>query len=199
MKSLLKNTVATMALGAALMVSAPAVMANTYYLTDSNVLADGVNYAQVDVTENSGNLAFTVKALQPTNWKFANFYFNLAPTVSNVSINGLPTGWSANNGQNVSEFGVFSNGEKGTGNSLQSTLSFIVDATANLTLASLATNSRGWLFAAHMQCQGNQCSSVGGETSQFVAGPSPVPLPAAAWLFGSSLIGFAAISSRRRV
>ena len=29
--------------------------------------------------------------------------------------------------------------------------------------------------------------------------PSPVPLPAAAWLFGSALIGFVTISNRRRV
>lgn len=180
------------------------VLASTYYLNQSNTLADGINYAQVDVLENGGNLDFTVSALTPTNWKLSNFYFNLGGSVGTVSLTGLPSGWSADNGQNVSSFGVFSDGGKGTGSTLQSSFTFTADSTVALTLANLASNSQGWIFAAHVQCQNktnSPCSSENGATSHFIAGPevAPVPLPAAAWLFGSALLGFVSLSNRRKV
>ena len=175
--------------------------ASTYFLNQSNTLADGVNYAQVDVLENGNNLDFTVTALVPTNWKFSNFYFNLAGAPGTVSIIGGPA-WTVDANQNISVFGLFSDGEKGTGNTLESQFSFTVDAVASLNLASLVPNSSGWIFAAHMQCQDkpqSPCVNVGNESSHFVAGPSVVPLPAAAWLFGSALFGFMMVSNRRKV
>lgn len=187
--------------------AAPPVLASTYYLNQSNTLADGVNYAQVDVLENGGNLDFTVTALTPANWKFSNFYFNLGGNVGTVTLSGLPTGWSADSGQNVSAFGIFSDGEKGTGGTLKSALTFTADSTVALALSNLVPNAvggAGWIFAAHVQCQdktSSPCSAVGSETSHFIAGPevSTVPLPAAAWLFGSALLGFVSLSNRRKV
>ena len=35
--------------------------------------------------------------------------------------------------------------------------------------------------------------------SDWVTGPSPIPVPAAVWLFGTALIGFVGISRRRKV
>ena len=177
---------------------APAV-ASTFYLTESNVLPSGTQYARVDVLENAGNLDFTVTALNPSGWKFANFYFNLAGDPGVVSLLNLPGSWTQQTDQNVSMFGVFSDGEKGNGHSLQSAFSFTVDAVSNLTLASLAPNASGWMFAAHMQCQGSSCGPELGQTSQFVAGPSPVPLPAAAWLFGSALLGAGVLRRKQAI
>lgn len=39
----------------------------------------------------------------------------------------------------------------------------------------------------------------GGTSDAYVTGPSQVPLPGAAWLFGSALLGFMAVANRRRV
>ena len=178
--------------------------ANTYFLNQSNTLDDGVNYAQVDVLETAGNLNFTVTALEPTNWKFSNFYFNLGGSTGAITLTGLPSGWNADTDQNVSEFGVFSDGAKGRGNSLQSVFSFTADGTNTLSFANLLANDEGWIFAAHVQCQSkvnSPCNSVDGETSHHIAGPdiSPIPIPGAIWLFGTALMGFISMSSRRKV
>lgn len=204
MKDHLCRVLAVLAIG--LLGLSQSVSASTFYLNQSNTLPDGVNYAQVDVLETGGNLAFTVQALDPAGWKFSNFYFNLAGDPGTVSILGGPA-WTVKTDQNVSEFGLFSDGEAGTGKTLQSLFSFTVDAVANLTLTSLVPNSSGWIFAAHMQCQNKPagtCSSIPdgtieGISSHFVAGPSAVPLPAAVWLFGSALFGFMMVSNRRKV
>ena len=178
--------------------------ANTYFLNQSNELADGTNYAQVDVLETAGNLNFTVTALEPTNWKFSNFYFNLGGSTGAITLTGLPSGWNADTDQNVSEFGVFSDGAKGRGNSLQSIFSFTADGANTLSFANLLANDEGYIFAAHVQCQSkknNTCSSVDGESSHHIAGPeiSPVPIPGAIWLFGTALMGFISMSNRRKV
>ena len=173
--------------------------ANTYFLNQSNELADGVNYAQVDVLENAGNLNFTVTALAPTNWKFSNFYFNLGGSTGAITLTGLPSGWKADTDQNVSEFGVFSDGAKGKGKSLQSVFSFTADGTNTLSFANLLANDEGRIFAAHVQCSGrggNQCSSVDGETSHHIGA---IPIPGAIWLFGTALMGFISMNSRRKV
>ncbi len=198
-----KNVISSLLCGM-FMFAGQQAFANTYLLNQSNTLADGVNYAQVDVTENAGNLNFTVTALEPTNWKFSNFYFNLGGATGAITLTGLPSGWNADTDQNVSEFGVFSDGTKGKGNSLQSVFSFTADGTNTLSFANLLANDEGWIFAAHVQCQSkknNPCSGVDGETSHHIAGPeiSPVPIPGAIWLFGSALMGFINMSSRRKV
>jgi hypothetical protein len=191
-------------LGSLFLLAGSQAYANTYFLNQSNTLADGVNYAQVDVLESGGNLNFTVQALTPTNWKFSNFYFNLGGVTGAVALTGLPSGWSADTDQNVSTFGLFSDGARGTGRSLQSIFSFTADGTNPLSFANLLANSEGWIFAGHVQCSGrggNVCSSVDGETSHFIAGPdlSPVPIPGAIWLFGTALIGFISASNRRKI
>jgi hypothetical protein len=184
-------------------------LASTYFLDQSNTLADGTKYAQVDVVEHNGNLDFTVNALTPTNWKFSDFYFNLGGNVGTVSLTQVP-GWNISTKPKIiSEFGLFSNGEKGNGDSLLSSFNFTVDSTVNLTLANLVANNDGWIFAAHSQCQ-KDCSGIMINnklvTSHQIAGPdeytakvSPVPLPGAVWLFGSALFGFISLSNRRKI
>ena len=178
--------------------------ANTYFLNQSNELADNVNYAKVDVLESGGNLNFTVTALAPTNWKFSNFYFNLGGATGAITLTGLPLGWRADTDQNVSEFGEFSDGAKGTGRSLQSVFSFTADGVNTLSFANLLANDEGWIFAAHVQCSGrggNVCDEVNGESSHHIAGPdiSPIPIPGAIWLFGTAIMGFVSMNSRKKV
>ena len=168
--------------------------ANTYYLNESNVLGNNINYAQVDVVEQFDNLSFTVQALGPLNWKFSNFYFNLVDVIGAVTLTGIPSDWSADTTKNVSEFGKFSNGVKGDGDSLNSFFTFTVDGANALTLVNLGETNKGWIFAGHVQCQNKEnspCAAVDNLTSHHIAGPgiSEVPLPAAGWLFGSALLG----------
>ena len=191
-------------LGSLFLLAGSQAYANTYFLSQSNTLADDVNYAQVEVLVNDGNLDFTVTALEPTNWKFSDFYFNLGGSTGDITLTGLPTGWTADTDQNVSEFGLFSDGAKGTGSSLQSIFSFTADGTNTLSLANLIANDEGWIFAGHVQCStrgGNVCSAVDGETSHQIAGPdiSPIPIPGAIWLYGTALMGFISMNSRRKV
>jgi len=182
------------------------VSAATYYLNQSNTLVDGTNYAQVKVLENAGNLDFTVSALQPTGWRFSNFFLNLGGSLGTLTFKDLPSGWDALGSKNASEFGVFSNEEKGGGGNLQSLFTFTINSTVALSLANLVVNDKGYFFAAHIQCSGNGdnlCSSVGDDvSSHFIAGPgeiSSVPVPGAAWLFGSALLGFVGFGNRRKV
>lgn len=183
---------------------AQAASSSTFYLTESNTWADGINYAQVDVAESGGNLDFTVTALYPIGYKFSDFYFNLDRRITgDIVLTGLPS-WNVKADQNVSAFGWFSDGEQGKGNSLLDKFSFTADSKLfDLTLSSLVTNDDGWIFAAHMQCQNKPagtCEGILGITSHQVAGPGVgvVPLPAAAWLFGSALLGFVSFTSRRK-
>ncbi len=180
--------------------------AETIYMNYSNVFGNtGTNYAQVDITENAGNLLFTVQSLEPAGWWFDKFYFNLTGSVGTVSLTGLPSGWSADTNQNVSMFGLFSDGATGDGNSNYTTFSFTADSNVDLSLANLGPNGDGWVVAGHQKCGGKghpECAPLYDEqeyriTSHFIAGaPTTVPVPAAAWLLGSALFGF--MGYRRR-
>ena len=44
-----------------------------------------------------------------------------------------------------------------------------------------------------------QAIGLAGQSDSYVNQPSPVPLPAAAWLFASALFGFIVVASRRKV
>lgn len=200
LKSALLAIIATASVG-----FSASAQADTFYLNYSNTVGNiGVDFAKVDVTASSGNLNFSVTSLNPTGWWFDKFYFNLIGDVGTVSLTGLPSGWGADSDQNVSMFGVFTDGATVAGKGA-SPLNFTVDATADLTLASLGTSSKGWMFAAHQKCGGRnhpECSSMydGQEnpfSSHYIADtPTSIPAPAAAWLLGSALLGF--VGYRRR-
>lgn len=44
-----------------------------------------------------------------------------------------------------------------------------------------------------------QAIGLAGRSDSYISQPSPVPLPAAAWLFASALLGFVVVASRRKV
>ena len=80
---------------------------------------------------------------------------------------------------------------------------------ANEYVKFLGTLSSGWIFDNVIAGLNNGSLRIGlhvqginGVTSDAFVNktvPNPVPLPAAAWLFGSSLLGFASFSKRRKV
>ena len=189
-------------LAASLVVFAANANAKTYYLTESNALADGINYVQVDVNESAGSLNFTIQSLFG-GWGLDKFFFNLTSTSFPATISNLSSGWGTvtnSSPYQASEFGLFTNQEKAPGAS-SLTLFFTVTGPSALSLNNLVANAEGWIFAAHQKCGGrdSDCQGIGDISSHHVAGPSTVPLPAAAWLFGSALIGFMGWSNRRRV
>jgi hypothetical protein len=117
-------------------------------------------------------------------------------------ISGLPDHWRVQNNKRMDGFGKFDIRLVGKGNARTDSLSFTVND-VNL-------NDFGSLFSAHVAgfewctiddnrrnwCDGRNCT-----TSAFFAGTMPVsqvPIPTALWLFGSGLIGLAAVTRRKK-
>jgi hypothetical protein len=118
-------------------------------------------------------------------------------------ISGLPDHWSVQNNKRMDGFGKFDIRLEGRGNARTDSLSFTVDG--------VSLSDFGSLFSAHVAgfewcaiddkrrswCGGKDCA-----TSAYFAGSIPVsqvPVPAAAWLFGSGLLGLIGVARRRRV
>jgi hypothetical protein len=117
-------------------------------------------------------------------------------------ISGLPDHWRVQNNKRMDGFGKFDIRLAGRGNARTDSLSFTVNG--------VSLDDFGSLFSAHVAgfewckiddnrrnwCDGRNCT-----TSAFFAGSmsvSQVPIPAAVWLFGSGLIGFAAVTRRKK-
>lgn len=117
-------------------------------------------------------------------------------------ISGLPDHWSVQNNKRMDGFGKFDIRLAGRGNARTDSLSFTVDG--------VSLDNFGSLFSAHVAgfewcaiddkrrrwCSGKDCI-----TSAYFAGSMPVsqvPLPGAIWLFGSGLVGWLGLASRRR-
>jgi hypothetical protein len=87
----------------------------SYYLTDSNKLADGTNYLLVSIDPIGDDVHFTVQALQPlldiAGHKFGidQFAFNVTGgTMAEASdVDDLPRGWRARNDGRMDGFGRF--------------------------------------------------------------------------------------------
>ena len=188
-------------LGLAVLAGSPAHAAFvSYFLNQTNAnptLADGVNYAQVTIDDNTANaLTFTVSLLNPltsiagTNFGIQEFGFNVVGTNPLLDAAGsnfqwtLPSGWSANLApppNQLDGFGRFELALSTTGQGRQSPLSFALLNTG-LTLNSfteVSTNTAGEgnvFFAAHIA----GFDAGGGVTSAYFGGSqvAAVPLPA---------------------
>jgi hypothetical protein len=117
-------------------------------------------------------------------------------------ISGLPNHWSVQNNKHMDGFGKFDIRLAGRGNARTDSLSFTVNGVslddfsplfsahvAGFEWCMIDDNRRNW-------CDGRNCT-----TSAFFAGSMPVsqvPIPAAVWLFGSGLIGLAAVTRRKK-
>lgn len=182
----------------------------SYYLDQSNALLDGVNYAQVTISDSTttiGDIDFSVEVLASaftvsgSNFGMQNFSFNYDPSLSIDTSNIIETSllaWTVSEGANAGGgFGKFGFQLSGNGSSRTELLSFSITGVANDTINSYAMGSTLKpaaieFFAAHIAGFG----TTDGVTSAQFAGSSPVPVPAAVWLFGSCLIGLAGVVRR---
>lgn len=112
---------------AAVLVTTPGQAAViSYYLDQSNELADGINYLQVTISDEreAGVIDFTVQALQPLldlagdRFGIQKFAFNVLGGVGMEArdVEALPSGWRARNGGRMDGFGLFDITVQGSGN-----------------------------------------------------------------------------------
>lgn len=91
----------------------------SYFLDQSDKLADGTNYVQVTISDGAnGAIDFTVTALQPLldlaapgRFGITKFAFNVLPDVKvqrkNVDFTSLPKGWAYGQQQDMNGFGKY--------------------------------------------------------------------------------------------
>lgn len=185
---------------------------DSYFLNLSNDLPDGVNYAKVSISDSTttvGDIDFMVEVISSafsvsgTNFGMQTFSFNYDTnlTVSNTNIVNLdPSSWGISQDVNAGGgFGKFEFQLAGTGSSRTTLLEFSLtgvsgDSLSSYAIGSTLSPSSGEFFAAHIA----GFDTTNGVTSAQFAGSTEVPIPAAAWLFGSALIGLAGIARKRK-
>ena len=185
----------------------------SYYLDQSNALADGINYAQVtisDSTTTDGDIDFSIEVLSSaftvngSNFGMQSFSFNydisLALGASNI-VDVEPDSWASSQGKSAGGgFGKFEFKLSGNGNSRTELLNFSITGVTGDTINSYAMGSTlnpaaTDFFAAHIA----GFDTTNGETSAQFAGSTPaVPVPAAAWLFVSGIIGLTGFVRRKQ-
>lgn len=180
----------------------------SYYLDQSNTEGswpDNVNYLQVtifDSISNPGDIEFLVTPLASltvsagTNFGIQAFGFNSTQTLTAANIVD-PVGWSTGSG-NLDGFGAYQVREDGTGSNRQNPLSLRITGISGDVVADYAVAGAGgaqgtYYFAAHVAGM----TPVAGQTSAYFGGNAVVPVPAAAWLFGSAIAGLGWVRRRR--
>ena len=177
----------------------------SYFLDQSNLspspLPDGINYLKVTISDGTGgNIDFKVETLAPltsiatSGFGIDRFGFNTSQTLTDSNF-VLPTTWTNIGAGTMDGFGQFGFrvDTNGAANRV-SILNFSIKDIANYTVydyVNLSTGTAGEgnaYFAAHVAGFSTNDPNT---TSGYFGGSTPVPLPAAAWLFGSGLIGLA--------
>jgi hypothetical protein len=178
----------------------------SYFLDQSNELADGTNYLKVTISDGSGGLInFKVETLAPlnsiadTNFGIQSFDFNTSlatpsgPNADSVIV-GLPTDWSGNVSpppNNADGFGDFEFEVSNGGSNRLSVLTFSVDVAGDsindyYELSSNPGNSpnpplQGNVqFAAHVAgftMQSCSTSTSGYCTGAYFGGGTPAAIP----------------------
>ena len=191
-----------------ILVAVPARAASvSFFLDQSNKLLDDVNYLSVSLMDNdTGGVNILVKTLDPLNriagdrFGIQKFGFGLSNGVFE-EITDLPDGWKVKHNKRMDGFGRFDFQLQGKSWARTDELSFKVSG--------VSLGNFDPLFAAHVAglewcnigderrrlCSGKDCL-----TSAYFTGSmstTPVPIPAAVWLFGSSLIGLVAVARRK--
>jgi len=188
----------------------------SYFLDQSNTtsgpLVDGIDYLQVTIDDQGGPglFNFTVKTLPAlngiavSNFGIQTFALNTTMSLTDSDIVNLPSGWSGNVApppNTIDGFGTFDIAVDNGGANRLTTLTFSINVPSTTSLSDFVQLSGGNAgqgnvdFAAHVA----GFDDGAGNTSAFFGGSTPVPLPAAAWLFGSGLLGLGALARRRRL
>lgn len=186
----------------------------SYYLDQNNIGLAQANYLQVTISDSAsvlGDIDFSVQTLSAfnalDNFGMQSFHFNFNTSALSISesniININPVAWDvALSNTNVSQYGRFDISTLGDGSSRTTSLSFTISGVAGDSINSYASilsevkgNNMPQLFAAHVA----DFSTGSAITSGYFAGSSlVVPVPAAAWLFGSGLLALAGLINRRK-
>lgn len=198
-RSSVRLALATLSLFAAGVSNAASI---SYYLDQSNTEGswpDNVNYLQVtifDSISNPGDIEFLVTPLATltisagSNFGIQKFGFNSTQTLTGANIIVNPVGsWTTGSG-NLDGFGTYEISEDGTGSDRRNPLSFRITGISGDVLSDYAVAGPGgaqgtYFFAAHVAGMDNP--PVSGASSAFFGGNAVVPVPAAAWLFGSAV------------
>ena len=198
----MKKSLITLSVLCSLLLLSPARAATVQYeLDQSNKLSNEEAYVLVSISDDTeGQIDFHVETLPALadqahrNYGIQAFGFGfgeLFPQDLSKDDFVLPERWRVQNSKRMSKAGRFDVRIKGNGRSRQDPLEFsIVDS--GLGLEDIAAG-----FAAHVAGFKRVDDNV---KSGFVYGDtpvSPVPLPAAVWLFGSGLLGLVGVARRR--
>jgi hypothetical protein len=178
----------------------------SYFLDQSSNLADGVNYAKVTISDGAGlgDIDFTVEVFvdafpTPLDDAFGmqtfSFNYDAALDLSAGNIVDInPDSWTIVDNKNAGGgFGKFEFQAQGDGSSRTEYLTFTISGVVGDTIASYALGNDGGageFFAAHIAGYDD------GISGQF-AGSTAVPVPAAAWLFGSGLLMLGGLMRRK--
>jgi len=191
-----------------ILASAPVRAASVSFLLDqSNKLLDDVNYLSVSLMDNdTGGVNILVKTLDPLNsiagdrFGIQKFSFGLSNDVSE-EITDLPDGWKARHNKHMDGFGRFDFQLQGKGWARTDELSFKVSGVSLGNFDPLFTAQVAgleWCNIAderHSLCSGKDCLTSANFTGSMST--TPVPIPAAAWLFGSGLISLVTVARRK--
>jgi len=184
----------------------------SFYLDQSNDLLDGVNYAEVTISDStsvSGDIDFEVELLalaftvSGMNFGMQDFLFNVDDMVSlqaeNI-INLSQSEWKiAQNKNGGGGFGKYDFKLFGNGRSRTEMLTFSISGITGDTIYSYATGSSlnpdaDEFFSTHIA----GFDLVDGVTSaKFAGSTSVVPVPASAWLLISGLLGLITVARRK--
>lgn len=193
----------------------------SYFLDQSNQLADGINYLKVTIDDEgaAGAINFTVEVLQPLldlagpNFGIQKFGFNvLGGVAAEAGDVDMVAGWRSRNGGRMDGFGLYDITLKGQGNKRQDPLTFSITGVDLDTITSYVDLSTGRspqgfsLFAAHVAgfelcddgvvpTSSEKKKSHGGckgrVSSAYFGGTQVVPAPPAIWLLGTAVAGLA--------
>lgn len=202
-KQVLKSVLAT-----ALMTAGAAQASSiSYYLDQSNALPDNANYLMVTIADGlSDAIDFTVQTLgllaPGSNFGIQKFSFN-GPALTAANVIGLPDNWTMNVASSISEFGKYINNEAGKGGGRVDPLTFSIVGIAGDKPEDYAVAAAPGLefFTAHVAGFtnfGRVNSTYFGGSSLVVPPSSVVPVPAAAWLLISGMVGLVTVSRRRQ-
>ncbi|RRQ21505.1 VPLPA-CTERM sorting domain-containing protein [Thiohalobacter thiocyanaticus] len=177
---------------------------------EAGAMSGDDSYFSVDIMDSTaveGALDFSVKLLEEFsfggNFGLQAFGFNVDPTMETettdngsvvlsstpLELSNLPDGWSVKTDQQMGGQGVFDIALWTEGNNRTDQLDF--------TLIGAGQDQIGDEFAAKVAGYFGMGHGKGGDNGNGVEPPQAVPLPAAAWLFISGIVGMLGVARRR--